>query len=85
LDDISDACHSYNKLNGTHTTEHPFLKEILRDEWAYNGCLVSDWFATKSCATSVNAGTWKCPVHQSFVAQSLQRLQGTGLLTKSRR
>ncbi|KAF4282489.1 hypothetical protein KXX16_000019 [Aspergillus fumigatus] len=47
---------SYNKLNGTHTTEHPFLKEILRDEWAYNGCLVSDWFATKSCAASINAG-----------------------------
>ncbi|KAH2305861.1 hypothetical protein KXV47_008217 [Aspergillus fumigatus] len=47
---------SYNKLNGTHTTEHPFLKEILRDEWAYNGCLVSDCFATKSCAASINAG-----------------------------
>ncbi|KAL6233336.1 hypothetical protein BDW75DRAFT_252095 [Aspergillus navahoensis] len=47
---------SYNKLDGVHTTESPFLKAILRDEWNYNGCLISDWFATKSTAASVNAG-----------------------------
>ncbi|KAL4748228.1 hypothetical protein BDW72DRAFT_205812 [Aspergillus terricola var. indicus] len=47
---------SYNKLNGVHTTESPILKSILRDEWNYNGCLISDWFATKSTAASVNAG-----------------------------
>ncbi|RDW87086.1 glycoside hydrolase family 3 protein [Aspergillus mulundensis] len=47
---------SYNKLNGVHTTESPFLKDMLRDEWKYNGCLVSDWFATKSTAASMNAG-----------------------------
>ncbi|KAL4907726.1 hypothetical protein BDW74DRAFT_189166 [Aspergillus multicolor] len=47
---------SYNKLNGVHTTESPFLKEVLRDDWGYNGCLISDWFATKSTAASINAG-----------------------------
>ncbi|KAL3455811.1 putative glycosyl hydrolase [Aspergillus heterothallicus] len=43
-------------LGGVHTTESPFLKEILRDEWKYNGCLISDWFATKSSAMSIHAG-----------------------------
>ena len=33
-----------------------FLKEVLRDEWAYNGCLISDWFATKSSVAAINAG-----------------------------
>lgn len=37
-------------------TESPILKTILRDEWNYNGCLISDWFATKSTTASLNAG-----------------------------
>ncbi|KAL4811965.1 putative glycosyl hydrolase [Aspergillus spinulosporus] len=47
---------SYNKLNGIPMTESPMLKSILRDEWNYNGCLISDWFATTSTVASVNAG-----------------------------
>ncbi|OJJ45297.1 hypothetical protein ASPZODRAFT_99208 [Penicilliopsis zonata CBS 506.65] len=47
---------SYNKVDGVYASENDFLKDILRDEWAYNGCLVSDWFATKSTANAINAG-----------------------------
>ncbi|MBS5938223.1 glycoside hydrolase family 3 C-terminal domain-containing protein [Clostridium sp.] len=35
---------SYNKLNGTYTNEDIHLmREILRDEWGFNGCVVTDW------------------------------------------
>ncbi len=48
---------SYNKLNGTYTSEHKrLLTEILRDEWGFDGLVMSDWFATHSTAPSVNAG-----------------------------
>ncbi|MEO5952176.1 MAG: glycoside hydrolase family 3 protein, partial [Chloroflexia bacterium] len=48
---------SYNKLNGTYTSEHPeLLTSILKDEWGWNGVVVSDWFATHSTAPAVNAG-----------------------------
>jgi beta-glucosidase len=49
---------AYNKVNGIAATEHPYLlTEILRDEWNYDGVVVSDWFyAVKSTAASVNAG-----------------------------
>lgn len=35
---------SYNILNGTYTSENrELIKGILRDEWGYNGLVVSDW------------------------------------------
>jgi beta-glucosidase len=35
---------SYNKVNGVHVGEHPFLlKQVLREEWGYNNMTVSDW------------------------------------------
>lgn len=35
---------SYNRLNGEYTNENKHLmREILRDEWAYKGCVVTDW------------------------------------------
>lgn len=35
---------SYNMLNGTYTNENiHLLREILREEWGFNGCVVTDW------------------------------------------
>ncbi|MFE5326008.1 glycoside hydrolase family 3 C-terminal domain-containing protein [Embleya sp. NPDC056575] len=37
---------SYNRLNGLHASEHPWLlTDVLRDEWGYEGLVVSDWGA----------------------------------------
>ena len=48
---------SYNKLGGTYASENKrLLTEILRDEWGFDGLVMSDWFATHSTAPAVNAG-----------------------------
>lgn len=48
---------SYNLLNGVPVCEDPkMLTSVLRDEWGWDGYLVSDWFALKSTANSINAG-----------------------------
>ncbi|HEX7946684.1 MAG TPA: glycoside hydrolase family 3 C-terminal domain-containing protein [Phenylobacterium sp.] len=48
---------SYNKLNGTYASEHRgLLTDILKDEWGYEGMVVSDWTAVRSTAPAANAG-----------------------------
>ncbi len=48
---------AYNKINGVYCCEDPFiLTEVLRDDWGFNGFVLSDWAGTHSTAASVNAG-----------------------------
>src|SRR5258707_2008664 len=45
---------SYNKINGTFASEHPYtLTEILKEEWDFDGVVMSDWFGTQSTVASV--------------------------------
>lgn len=48
---------SYNRLNGTYNTEsREILQAILRDEWGFEGFVVSDWYAAGSTAGAASAG-----------------------------
>lgn len=48
---------SYNKINGTYAAEnHKFLTEILRDEWGFDGYVMSDWGAVNSRVKDLQAG-----------------------------
>jgi beta-glucosidase len=39
---------AYNGVNGHTMTEHPLLREIVKDEWGFDGVVMSDWFAARS-------------------------------------
>jgi beta-glucosidase len=48
---------SYNRLNGTFTSEHQWLlTTVPRVEWGYDGIVMSDWFGSHSTTATVNAG-----------------------------
>lgn len=48
---------SYNKLNGVWTSEDPWLlTSVLRDDWGFDGLVVSDWGAVNDRVAGVAAG-----------------------------
>jgi len=48
---------SYNKLNGTYTSESSWLlTEVLRNQWKYNGLVVTDWFGGRDPVAQMQAG-----------------------------
>lgn len=48
---------SYNLLNGDYTSENEFLlKRILREEWGYDGVVLSDWTAVDNRIKGIKAG-----------------------------
>ncbi|MFD6969477.1 beta-glucosidase [Streptomyces sp. NPDC059949] len=48
---------AYNEVNGTTMTEHRYLvNEVLRGEWGFDGCNVSDWMAARSTAGDIEGG-----------------------------
>ena len=48
---------SYNLINGVHADANKWLiDQVLRNEWGFNGLVMSDWGGTNTTAESINAG-----------------------------
>jgi beta-glucosidase len=48
---------SYNRINGVYASEDPWLlTEVLRNDWGFEGYVMSDWGAVSTRAAGVKAG-----------------------------
>jgi beta-glucosidase len=48
---------AYNAVNGVTMTEHAELQQgVLKDEWGFDGAVVSDWFAARSTVATALGG-----------------------------
>ena len=48
---------SYNRINGVHSSQNKYLlTDILRDDWGFEGLVMSDWGAVDDRPVGIDAG-----------------------------
>lgn len=74
---------SYNEVNGTYANENKhLLQEILRDEWGFDGIVVTDWGGSNDHVKGVAAGSnLEMPVPGLDSAREVIRAINEGTLT----
>lgn len=54
---IAAIMSAYNRVRGDYATENRYiLNDVLRRDWGFEGYVQSDFWSTRSCAASLNAG-----------------------------
>lgn len=76
---------AYNKINGTFASEHHhLLTEILKDEWGFEGLVVSDWGAVRDRVAALKGGLdWEMPGPQERRIQAVVEAVRSGELDEA--
>jgi beta-glucosidase len=54
---VDAVMNSYNLVNGVHATQNEYLNlKVLKDDWGFQGILMSDWDATYDTVGAANNG-----------------------------
>lgn len=76
---------SYNLVNSVHSTENAWMnKVVLRDQWGFEGIVMSDWTSVYSTIGAVNGGLdLECPKGVFFTPEKIVPLIENGVLEES--
>lgn len=67
---------SYNLVNGVRMSEHSKLYKVLREEFGFDGLIMSDWEAVKNSEASLNAGcNWEMPYNAEHQREMLEKAE----------
>ena len=73
---------SYNKTNGTYVAEdRRLLTDVLRDEWNFEGVVMSDWFGGQDAPAMIRAGNDLLEPGTKRQWKALQEAQMDGTLS----
>lgn len=54
---VKSLMSAYNRVNGTYVNEHPyFMNKVLRGEWNYQGCVITNWGGSNDRVEGLKAG-----------------------------
>jgi beta-glucosidase len=74
---------SYNKVNGTYTSESPaLLTDVLRKDWGFDGLVMTDWFGGRDAVAQMNAGNELLMPGTPAQRQALTAALESGALTQ---
>lgn len=72
---------SYNRINGVYASEHKeLMNDILREEWGFDGMIISDWGAVHNRAYSLRASLEMCMPNQEEAYDQLKDAYEKGLI-----
>jgi beta-glucosidase len=55
--EVGSVMTAYNRVNGIHMSDHhSLLRDVLKEEYGFDGFVVSDWWGTESTVGAANAG-----------------------------
>lgn len=77
---------SYNRVNGKYVcNSFDFCTRVLRQEWGFDGLVMSDWNATEQCsyAEAINAGNDLIMPGTAAVSKKLQQELKEGKLSRN--
>lgn len=77
---------AYNKLNGIYCSDNQFLlREILRNEWGFDGAIITDWGALNDRVKAFEAGLdLEMPTSQGYFDQTILEAITSGDLSEER-
>lgn len=71
---------SYNRINGEYASHNKYLlTDILRNEWGYDGAVISDWGATNNVVSCFKSGlNLEMPDPRGFHTKELKKAYDKG-------
>ncbi|MBX3058040.1 MAG: glycoside hydrolase family 3 C-terminal domain-containing protein [Anaerolineae bacterium] len=75
---------SYNKVNGTYVSESKlFLQDILKEEWGFDGAVISDWWGSYSHNAAAGGLDLEMPGPARFMGTHLMEMVQNGELDET--
>ncbi|VAX28481.1 beta-glucosidase, partial [hydrothermal vent metagenome] len=83
--DAQSIMAAYNKLRGTYCcSNHELLTDVLRNEWGFNGFVVSDWGGVHNTVQTANSGLDLEMPDGKYLGDSLLTAIDDGLVSEDR-
>ena len=82
--EVGSIMAAYNRVNGTYACENrQLLRDVLKDEWGFDGYVVSDWTATRSVRAARAGLDLETPYGVHF-DEPLKRAVQSGAISEER-